>query len=320
MKKKICSLVCIFALCVSILAGCGGESTGERVVHINMTTTYASTVSLIMRDKKILEKYLPEGVAIEYSYVLTGPDIRDAVISGNADIADVAMMNFIVSRENNLPLTMLSWAGDTPVSVYSHRKDIKSLADFKPGDSISITNKSTNLHVAFLALCKEKLGNAVALDSNLTAIPAADALSSIRTSNDFAGAVFSFPNSARADEIEGLTKLCDTSDLKSQYNIGSVYFTRDDYYKENRDIVEAFLSAQEETLTWIAGHPEEAAELLAETFDCDSDLIVKTLKEVPPVKEVTGYDRQAELLYEAGILTKEPAPFSSLENYDEIVK
>ena len=321
MTNKFISLIVVICLCVGLLSGCGKESPdANRKVRINMTYSYTSATSLVMKEKKILQKYLPENVEIEYSYLLTGPDMRDAMLSNNVDIADLSLMNFISARENNLPLIMVSNAGNHFVAVYSHNRDIHSMSDFKQGDRISITNKSTNLHAAFLAICKAELGNAVALDENLTAIPAADAISSLETSNDFEGAVFSFPNTVKADQMEGLTKIADTSELEKGYEISSVYTIRKEYYENNPDIIKAFLNAQNETLEWISENQDEAAEILTKYFECEKKEILDVLLTIPPTKEVTAYDKQAALMYEAGILTKEPEPFSSLENYDDIIK
>lgn len=281
---------------------------------------YVSATNIIMKEEGILEKYLPNGVNVEWSQIATGPDIRDAMISDKVDIADLSLMSFITAHEQELPISLLSFSGSTPIKLYSHSADIQELSDFKAEDRISITNKSTNLHIAFLALCERELGTAMALDSNLTAIPAADAVASLQTSDDYAGAVFSFPMSIQADDIDSLHLLYDMSDIIREYSIGDVMAVRSDYYEKNADVIEAFLKAQEEAITFIINDPSAAAADMAPYFGCGEEEIIDAIKEMPPDNKVAGYDKQAQLLYEAGILSSEPDKFESLDNYDDIVK
>lgn len=305
-------------LVVGSLMGCGKQSTEERVVRIGRTGVYVSASSQIMQEKKILEKYLPEGVSVEWTQIATGPDLRDAIISRNLDIADFSMMTYILGVENNLPLTMLSFSGSTPVYIYSNEEGINQLSDFKDNSRISITNKSTNLHIAFLAQSNKELGNATAYDNCLVPIPAADALASLETSTDYNGAVFSFPMSIKANRNKNLELITDMTDVINEYSIGDVVAAHSEYFKENSDIIEAFYKAQEEAIDFIVNNPKEASEILANLYGVEAEEIEQIIDEMPPTNKVVGYDKQASLLYEAGILTSSPRKFSELANYENI--
>lgn len=323
MKKIIWGLSIAFSIIA--LTACGSNEAenmqrGSRTVRINECGVYVACTSIVMKEKGILEKYLPDDVDVEWSQIATGPDIRDAVLSGNVDIADMSLMTFILANEQDLPLSVFSFSGSTPVYVYSNDGSINTLSDFSATDKISITNKSTNLHIAFLGLCKKELGNALSLDGCLTAIPAADAIASLKAGQEYAGAVFSFPMSNQADAMDNLTLLYDTSDLVAEYSIGSAMVASTDFYKNNPDIIEAFLKAQEEAINFIVDNPDEAAIVLKAYFNCDEEFIVETIKTMPPTNKIAGYDKQAELLYEVGILSDEPEKFEELWNYDQIVK
>lgn len=324
--KKIMSLVmCMVMMFSCILTGCGDrtEQTSEtetKKVRICSCGLYVDATKLIMREKKILEKYLPENVEIEWSQIASGPDIRDAVVSGNVDIADISLMTFITGYENGLPIDLLSFDGSTPTYLYTNRKDIKSVKDFGEGSSISITNKNTNLHLAVLALCKREAGNPLALDKYLTPIPAADALSSLQTSQSFNGAVFTFPMSVKADKVDGLNLLYDMSDLVKEYNIGSAMIANREFRKNNPDIISAFLKAQSEALKYIESNQEESADILSSLFGCEKEDVLHAFEVMPPTDKVTGYDKLAQLLYESKIIEKEPTKFASLANYESIVK
>lgn len=301
------------------LAGCESKSN-ERVVRLSWNISYGSVMQCIMKEKGILEKYVPEGVTIEWSHVEGATEIRDAAVAGKLDIAAVSLSTFVSSYENGFPFTLLSYDGASLVNLYSNDPQITTIDDFTENSRIAIVNKSGYLYMAFLAYCKENLGDAMIYDNLLTPIPAADAIASLQTSKDFNGAVFQFPALIQAEEIEGVTLIADFTDIIKEYGFGSVFFTNSDYYEKNPDIIEAFYKAQDETLQFIKDNTEETAQILSEIFEVEADKIVEALQKMPPQKEMVGYDKQAQLMYEAGILEKEPTKLADLPNYDKIPK
>lgn len=149
MKKTLLVLFLLGIICLTA-SGCQ-KSAGTRKIVVNETGVYVSATSQVMREEKILEKYLPEDVELEWSTIMSAPDIRDALLAGKAVITDFSLMSYITGIENDLPLRLLSFCGSTPINVYSNDAEVKTLADFAQGDRISVTNLGTNLHVAFLA-------------------------------------------------------------------------------------------------------------------------------------------------------------------------
>lgn len=321
MRTKIIRKVVIGLLLVSVFLSCIGCGTEKgKKIRIAQTGVYVSATAQIMKEKGILEKYLPEGYTIEWNQIATGPDLREAIVSKQIDIADFSLMTYIAAYENNLPLTILAFSGSTPINVYSNDSAISSVEAFSEGSKISITNKSTNLHIAFLAYCKEKLGNAMLFDNCLSPIPAADAVASLQTSKDYNGAIFSFPMMIKAEQNENLKLLADMTQVIQEYSIGDVFVIHSDYLKNNPEVAEGFLKAQEETLQFISQNPEETAEILSGLYGVEASEILKVLEIMPPRKELVGYDKQAQLMYEAGILTKEPTEFVNIPNYENIPK
>ncbi|MCM1258957.1 MAG: hypothetical protein NC307_14050 [Roseburia sp.] len=95
---------------------------------------------------------------------------------------------------------------------------------------------------------------------------------------------------------------------------------RDAIISKQVDIVDAFLKAQEETLQFIEENPEETAQILSSLYGVEQSLVSDVLKSMPPQKKVVGYDKQAQLLYQAGILEKEPTKFEDIPNHENIPK
>jgi len=318
-KAIIIALVLIIA-CVGF-AGCGntsGNSKKVRTVRINCNATYTAATFQLIKNNGLLDQYLPEGVTIEWTSIGSAPDIRDAILTGNLDISDMAALSFIIAQDKNIPLTMISACGMTPIMIYSNNDEIQSLDEIRADSKIAITNKTTTLHSAFLATCKEELGDALIFDNNLCAVPAADALASLSSSSDYDLAIFSFPNYAKADKLDNLTLIKDMTPYIEKYGDGALVVTSDEFYKTNKDVVEAFRKAQEDALKMIEADIEGVATQLADIYGIDSYLVLDALNLLPPSKYVDGYDEQGTLLFEAGLLSSEPQKLSDLDNYNEL--
>lgn len=327
MKKcrRVLAQMLILAIMVVMFTGCGsGDDTSKsgekRTLRIGSTQVYTTALMSIAIDQKFLDECLPEGVDYTFNKLATGPDCRDALISSQIDLCDMATMTYMMSLENDLPITPICATGSTPIYLYSCNKDIKSIKDFKSTNRIAITNRATTLHVAFLGVCKDKLGDAKVLDSCLVPIPAADALAALSTKSDFDGAIFSFPNKVKADQLENLTLLEDMTDIINKYGDGGLLVTRDDYVKENKDIFDGYIASLKKAKQFVEEKPDEAAEILSKVYGVEPKYIKEAFAAMPPDYIVKNYDELGTLLYESGALTKEPAKFSEIKNYENIPK
>ena len=73
-------------------------------------------------------------------------------------------------------------------------------------------------------------------------------------------------------------------------------------------------------MQFIEEHPEETAQILASLYEIEESQVSSVLESMPPQEKVIGYDKQAQLLYQAGILTEEPTKFEDIPNYENIPK
>jgi ABC-type nitrate/sulfonate/bicarbonate transport system substrate-binding protein len=315
--KKIVGFILVFGL-MSVSISCS-RTDNASVIRVNILPLFSNAQIQLMKGLKLLEKYFPENMTIEWSSIENGPDIRDALMADKLDIANVSIATFISAIENDLPLVLLSYCGSTPTYLYSKRSDIQSLCDFKETDKIALTTRTSVTHIAFLAKCKKILGDSMALDKALIPIPIAETISSLQNSNDFDGALISFPNTARARDIEDLTKISDLSDVIYQYGIGTVFVTSKSFYDRNPELIKAFYMAQKDALDFLAENPKEAAKILNDTYNVAFDDVLETLLAFPPANVIRGYDKLAELLYEAGILQSRPKPLNELPNYKNLI-
>lgn len=321
MKKKtrIVVITCLLLMAILSMSGCGKSE--KRTLRIGYPNVYSAASLVIAKEEKMLEKNLPKDVEVSYQEIKTGPDIRDSIISNNIDMGGgVALMTYIMSRDSDIPLALVNNVGATPIYLYSNNKSIKSIEDFSENSKIAITNRATILHTALLSYSLEKTNNATKFDHCLTPIPAADALASLASGSDFDGAVFSFPNKIKADELDDLTMIADMSDMVPKYGNSAVAIVTEDYANKNKDILDGYKKAMNEAVAYISNNSEKAVKILSDDFGVEGKYIEETLKKMPPSSKIMNYDKLAQLLYDAKILQNKPEKFVDLPNYENIEK
>lgn len=320
--KKISALLLLTILCLTMV-GCGGGSADSKDNPLTVTINcyngnYVSATTQIIQQEGLLEKYLPEGVTVEYTSLVSGPEIRDAILAGDVQIADMSLMSFQTGLENGLPLTLLSFCGSTPINLYSNKSELTSLEDFTGSEQITVTNRATNLHAAYLAQCKEMGLDIAKYDGMLIAAPNTEALALLSDGGTVSGSILSFPTYTNAETMENVHLICDMSQAIGKYSVGSAYVTTSEFYEKHPEIIEAFRKAQDEALDLFETEPDRVVEILAGLYNVDTAVVRKAMEEVPPTNSLAGYDNLAALLYEVGILEQEPLLFAELPNYQEI--
>lgn len=279
MKKM--TVAAMLMVCCLAAGGCQKAPQTRKIV-VNTTEALVSCTVQIMEQENILEKYLPEGVALEWSHIATGPDIRDALISGKVQIADLSLMTYMTARENNLPLRLLSNSGGTPIMVYSNDPAVQSLADLPEDARISITNRSTNLHAAFLAQLDQELGDVTKFDQALVPTPNSEALALLEAGKDLTAGIFSFPTYTKIPAGGDLHLIADMSQVVQEYSIGSSFITTQEFYEKNQDICEAFLKAQQEVLSLFETDRARMVSLLAERYKLEESVVEEALNKTMP--------------------------------------
>ncbi len=270
--------------------------------------------------ENLLEKYLPDGVEVEWTSLAAASDLRDGVLSGNVHIASYALPAYIMSMESDLPLVMIARDGASPIKVYANEERIQSILDFTDTDKISVLGLGSIMHIAFLAQAYELGMESSMFDSSFQIMPHADGLAALSGGNGVQGLILSFPTLIKADNTDSIHEVCDLTDIVLEYGIGPVEIVSEDFYENHPEIVEAYIKAREEALQLCYDEPERIAAVLAEEWEIDEDIVLETLMAMPPTLEITGYDKQAQLLYEMGLLENEPKKFEELSNYEALLK
>lgn len=319
-KKLVYILVGIMML---LLVGCGtkkaDKSTLQKVV-INDTEALSNGVMAIIRHENLMERYLPEGVEVEWTTLAAAAEIRDGILSGNINIGAYAFPTFIMGEESGLPLKMLSTVGGTPIKLYSNDETIQDLSDFNSEDKIAVVGLGSMLHIAFLAEANERGLDVSQYDNVFAVMPHADGLAALSSGNEVNGLLLTFPTTLKADSTEAIHEVFDLSDICVQYGINVVSVTSEEMYEQHPEVAEAFLKAQEDAIRLYQEDPDYVAGFLAEKWEIDPQTVKDAWEKIPLKMEIKGYDKQAQLLYEMGLLENEPKSFEKLDNYEKLME
>ncbi len=322
MKKLISLILCLNLVFLGGCARGGGQNDSKTIdkVVINYARSFSDLSAGIIMHENLLEKYLPDGVEVEWTSLAAASDLRDGVLSGNVHIASYALPAYIMSMESDLPLVMIARDGASPIKVYANEERIQSILDFTDTDKISVLGLGSIMHIAFLAQAYELGMESSMFDSSFQIMPHADGLAALSGGNGVQGLILSFPTLIKADNTDSIHEVCDLTDIVLEYGIGPVEIVSEDFYENHPEIVEAYIKAREEALQLCYDEPERIAAVLAEEWEIDEDIVLETLMAMPPTLEITGYDKQAQLLYEMGLLENEPKKFEELSNYEALLK
>ena len=321
---RIIAVLIMMVMAVEMLSGCGEQKSetadagaGGKVVHISISTSYGTATSNIMKEYNLLDECLPDGYSVEWHFMTSASDMRDALVAGDLDVVCTSLPTFITAYENGMPFELISFAGSVPIGLYGNDTNVDSLDDFVEGDVIAAKSKGNNGHIAFLIACQQELGDAMALDDQIATVQEADALALLQSSKDYKASIFSFPMTKKAEKA-GLHQIISFNGIIKDYGIGSTYFTRQDFYKEEPEVIAAIREAQQQALDLLEKDPESVAKKLSTVFELEEEYVLTALEEMPPCSEYSGYDKLAQMLYEIGLLEKEPTKFKELESYEDI--
>ena len=328
MKRNIIKKIFLCMLVCALLVGCGNSTSSttkneketKETVNINYAGSFSNSVLCVMKHEKLMEKYLPEETTVNWTGSAAASEIRDGIISGSIDIGAYAMPTYIMGTLNDLPLTMISALGNTPIKLYSNSDTINNISDFISTDKISVVGLGSTLQIAMLAEIKEEGLDGSTFDNVWTVMSHADGLAALSGGNDIQGLLLTFPTTLKADATETIHEVYDLSDIALDYGIGTVNVCTNELYENHPEIIEAFLSAQEDAIQMYKDDPETFAQILADDWEIDVQIVLDTLEVMPPEMEIVGYNKQTDLLYELGLLEKEAVPFEELGNYEKLLE
>ena len=250
-------------------AAAGDLEYGKPGEAVNLVIGYQpyyteSWSGVVMRGKKLYEKYLPKGSTVEFSVGLQGAVIVNAMLAGKQHIGYVGDMPAIVSTTKqdvaDIRIMAMVGLGTDQCNIFLARPDAPKFANAKEGikwldgKRIAVPLGSCADRFAQEAFKKEGVKPAAVLNQNIEVIT-----SGFRAGKLDAAVIWE-PTASRLVQ-EGLAKRI-ASGATVNENDGAFLTMRADLIKQRPDVVKAWLNAELDAQLFLAD-PKNAMEVAA---------------------------------------------------------
>lgn len=306
MKK----ILLIAIMSVVALTGCSSKSSDVKESKLDkLVLTYVTSPlnvpTIVEKDQQILSKTFEDmGISIEYAEITSGADQTQALASGDVQILNaVGATSVILSAANDADIKVLSMYSRSPkaFAMYSKDNNIQSPEDLR-GKTIA-GPVGTNLHqllISYLATANMSLE-----DVNYVNMGIPDAKAAL-DGGSVDVALLAGPTGYNALK-QGYHMIADGEGLIDA--IIAVAVT-EEFYNNNKDVIEKFVQAQNEISTFINENKEETFEIVAKVLDIDETAVKDMYEHYDFSTEISqndidGFQRTADFMLESGMIEKE---------------
>jgi len=273
----------LFALLVGALTFVPAQAETIRIaIGTQDTTINCATGGLLIRELKLLEKYLPRDgkykdaqFDIQWKNFTSGAPLTNEMVAGKLDLGSMADFPgsfngaaFAKAGKKSLFITVLSGSvqGSGNGIVVPKASQVQSLAELK-GKTISVPFAST-AHGMLLRAVKAQGWE---LDKDVTIVTQAPEVAGSALQSNKIDAHADFVPFAELFPHRGFArKIYDGSQAKSPTLHGSLVDS--DYAKKYPEIVTAFLRAAIEADRLITAEPEKYSELIAKVTGIEAEV------------------------------------------------
>lgn len=264
MHKRIL-ITLIFTLAVILLlAGCGSKE--EKVTaELNkanklVVATMANYYPIIVADAKgFFKEEFKDEVEVKVVNFANGPAAVEALTSNSVDIASMGDVPTIQGKANNVDIKVISYLWDSPQGyslVAGSKSGIKTLKDIK-GKKIAF-GIGTNLHKTFLKYLKV----AGYTENDVQIVNMADPTANLAAlkQGTIDAVLVSEPSLSQLKSSIGAIEILNSEGIDKVITVTS---GRNQYLKENPDIVARYLKVIDKSNKWIKDNLEEATDIVA---------------------------------------------------------
>ncbi|MFV0434840.1 MAG: aliphatic sulfonate ABC transporter substrate-binding protein [Leucobacter sp.] len=276
----------------------GGEwSTNTLAID---WATY-NPLSLVVKDQGLIEEALGDSVEVEWLQSAGSNKANELLRSGSIDVGSTAGSAALFARANESPIQVIDIYSQPEWSaiVVGKDSDITDVAQLK-GKSVAAT-KGTDPYF-FLLQSLEEAGLSVD-DVEVQNVQHADGRSLL--------------DSGSVDAWAGLDPIMAAAEVESgdeliyrnvDFNTYGFLNATEEFITEHPDVAQVVVDAYEEARVWAVAHPEEMAQLLADSAGIDLEVAETVINErsnldvsgVPGEAQVTVLETISPIIAESG--------------------
>lgn len=279
--KLIAVLLAALMMCPLILAGCsGGSQGGAATVNIGYFNNVTHAQALYMKSQGVLDDAFGDEASLKWTSFNAGPAEVEALFSGNIDIGYIGPVPAITANvKSKGDVTVLSGATLAGAElVRAPGSDIKAVADLE-NKTVAIPQIGNTQHLCLLKLLADNGLKTVEEGGNVTvtAVENADVQNMMDQGSIDAALV---PEPWGSTLVENGAEI--VLDYDEVYRDGdypvAVVVVRNEFLRENPDIVRTFLEKHEEVTEYMKENIDKSAEIVNEEINSATG---KSLK--PPI-------------------------------------
>jgi len=280
--KRLKKLLIIFLAVVTALGmtlaftGCGEKS---KTATLKIVKQYGMAYAplKVMEKKKLIEKYYDGDLDIEWNTLNSGAAITESFASGDVDVGAMGIGPAVTGALSDCGFKICSGMSSQPNKLMTNDSSITSVKDITSDDKIALVNENSFQHIILAMECKKVLGDAHALDENITAMSHPDGMSALKAGSVACQVTTTPYIFEEADD--GMDEVTDFTDVWPQGNSFIVLCATKKLYKDNPELYEAVVKACAEAVKWINDNPKAAAKMLCEDEGVDADTMLTWLKD-----------------------------------------
>ena len=309
---------------ITMLAGAFAlSSTVARaeMAEINVAQQYGISYlpMMLMEEKKLVEKHAKAAgidVKVGWAKFAGGNVMNDALLSGSLQFASGGVGPFVTlwaRTRGNLDVRGVGALNSMPIHLVTCNPNVKTLADFGPGDRIALPAVKVSVQAVLLQMGAEQAfgpGQQNRLDPLTVTMSHPDAMQALLSGQSEIDAHFGSPPFQYQEVAKGSHVVLNSYDVLGGPATFNVIWTTTKFKHDNPKLYDAFVKALDEAIAEINRDKRAAAEAyLRISKDKDSvDNILKMLNDPNIVFTTTPQNimKFAEFMAKIGAIKAKP--------------
>lgn len=250
----------VLILVVGVIVN-SGETTHENKIRVAYFPNINHAVPIIGMEKGTFENQIGNNTVIEHMLFDSGPQVIESIFAGSIDIAYVgpgpAINGFLKSENHDVKILSGAASGGVSFIVHPNSK-IDFVADFE-GKRIAAPQIGNTQDISLRNYLSEnglkpaeKGGSVIVLNISNPDIY------TLFAKGDIDGAWVPEPTATILVQQLNGTRLFNEEELWPDNKFASVLLiAREEYVKQNPDVINKWLEAHKQTVNWINSNPEQ---------------------------------------------------------------
>jgi NitT/TauT family transport system substrate-binding protein len=264
-------LAALIGASLAVALSSAGAEAQTKTVRLAKQFGISYLPLTIMEEKKLLEEHgkkLGLDLATDWVKFTGGPPMNEALISGNLDFASGGvgpLLTIWARTQKNLGVKGVAAINSMPLYLNAINPEVKTLKDFTEKDRIALPAVKVSIQAVTLQMAAEKVfgpGQHGKLDALTVSMGHPDGMAAMMSGRSeitahFTSAPFMYQELADPH----VRKVLDSYEVLGGPHTFNIVWASSRFHKENPKIVQAFLVALDESITFINANQKEAAEI-----------------------------------------------------------